>query len=734
MALALLTFEGCDETTCRFRADIGTNHLYRYVIGRQKSLRQSLEQVDEVSYESPMAEAPAANPLRPEFELLIPAAQFTGDDGRWARFVQLHSYADEAGRAEALSDVLTVETLFQLPNVPRLPLHPQSLTAMQTPCGCQQTATYPARSVAATYLPPSYAAGSGYVSPTHDGVRQVACSYRAAPVSRAMFWEALLEAAKLLVPAVMGAVGAGSTGAAPSEQTILQTITQILNALAPATPATPAVIPAAATPVVPAAPAVPAATTPAVAAVRAASLAATQVRRVRAGQPVVSSYGMPVLPSGRVQTTTRPERPARYGSAMFIDGGVLTGPLLASLLGPVLQQAPQLLQTVLDSPLKLFNAITARKLGQQQLEQNYLTGLLATISQRDLMNQLAASGLLTPPPTPALSMSAAPSRSLTVSFALQNPLTVAGKPRFVFVANQIVTLTLNLTATGAVPAVFPKLIVQLQLKDSRSLQVLVEKRYQLKDVPTNGLLPLSLLPDELEAVPRNEDVLVEASLVWQTQNGTRRVGTYSNQFIYLADGFVLDRVGAELAAPIPLNNATTHRVFWHKIWEGGGDGRRWELALTSKYLYLYAPNADTNGRMETKLQLTDEATNDADRLTLAGKLKTGLEVSPVLLNELLPTLGAYPSLSAGQLAALRTDDLDATMNQEATTRLELKGKRDERGVVWVYPEIVVHTVTLARLTNIDANGQATQTQPETVAFPRISSAHFVGAKTEPHGY
>ncbi len=74
------------------------------------------------------------------------------------------------------------------------------------------------------------------------------------------------------------------------------------------------------------------------------------------------------------------------------------------------------------------------------------------------------------------------------------------------------------------------------------------------------------------------------------------------------------------------------------------------------------------------------------------------------------------------------------MNQEATVRLDLKGKRDERGVVWVYPELVVHELTLNRISTTDANGQVTQTQPETAAFPRVQSCHFVGAKTEAQGY
>ncbi|HEX9956810.1 MAG TPA: hypothetical protein VGA96_06135, partial [Fibrella sp.] len=216
MALAFLQFEGCNADTCQFRADIGTNRLYRYVIGRQKSLQQGLERVDDVTYESSLEEAPPTNPLRPEFPLQIPQSQFANR----ARYVQLVSYQDVTRRGEAISDVLTVNTPFQLPNL--LPLSDKHLfqNAMQTQCACQQPV---APATGRSY-------GSSIPSMQHDGVRRVSYAYQTASVSRAMFWDALLEAARLLVPAVVGAVGSGSTGPAPSGSSILQTITQILNA------------------------------------------------------------------------------------------------------------------------------------------------------------------------------------------------------------------------------------------------------------------------------------------------------------------------------------------------------------------------------------------------------------------------------------------------------------------------------------------------------------------------
>ncbi|HEX2532622.1 MAG TPA: hypothetical protein VHK69_02735, partial [Chitinophagaceae bacterium] len=131
-----------------------------------------------------------------------------------------------------------------------------------------------------------------------------------------------------------------------------------------------------------------------------------------------------------------------------------------------------------------------------------------------------------------------------------------------------------------------------------------------------------------------------------------------------------------------------------------------------------------------KIRKREEEDPSDSRLTISGQMKSGLEVAPAALNELLPQVSSYPVLTPAQLAALKTDELDAAFNTEAVARLEMKGKDEETGSVWVFPEVRLHRVDLQVPEEVDAAGQVTRTRTETVHFPRPSSVHFYGEKTK----
>ncbi len=683
MALSILKYRSCSSENCHFRADIGTNAFYRYVIGESKTQKNNLPLVDDITHRSNLFQVSETGVFDSSFPLEISTRLFSNRQ----RYVQLLSYKDPLGRSQAFSEVVEV-----LP-MPDLPMEFTPLPAISF----------------------TKAMNTIHQNNHEPYCRSVSYSYVQSPMSQTMFWETLLEAARVLAPTVVGAIGgllnngsAGGSGggSTPNTQQILDIVTRIIGTLQqPSTPPTTA----------PATPAV-AAPAPAVAAARTQSFS--------------GGLSYKSLSSGNLAQKSNKNA---YGKAMIIDGGILTGPLLASLLGPILQQAPQLLQTVLDSPVKLFNAITARRLGQQQLEQGYLERLAANLNQRALLEQLASSGLLAQQAAP-VAMSFSASSKISIDFVQNDAMQVQGKPKFVYQTASPIHLKM-MVSSGSQQAnnkPIPKVIVQLLVKDSVSLQVLLEKKYKIKDVMLGSTLDLDLSVEELNKLPKNKDLLIGANFVWQTNSSSKNIGTYSNSFIFLTDGYLLKQFGNSVSEEKPLNDVTTNRVFWHKIWEGGGNRRRWELELDCKYLCVYKYNSDTNGRMETRMQMGEDASTDEgeERLKLIGKMKSGMEMSPVELNRILPTIGNYPSLLPEQLKALMTDELEKSMNQEANVRIELKGKRDERGVLWAYPELTVHEVLLQKVSNFNQNGQVTATIDETVYFPRVSSYHFIGAKTD----
>ncbi|HEY0356061.1 MAG TPA: hypothetical protein VGC29_07660, partial [Flavisolibacter sp.] len=199
----------------------------------------------------------------------------------------------------------------------------------------------------------------------------------------------------------------------------------------------------------------------------------------------------------------------------------------------------------------------------------------------------------------------------------------------------------------------------------------------------------------------------------------------------LVNDYFLTGTGTKEAGDIPLTDMNKYRVFWNKIWEGSSKTRRrWTTSLDAKYYIYYRHDADSNGRIETKLKIKpqdDEA--NASRLITEGKLKSGLEVSPVELNKLITEISHFPSLNPEQLQAFRTDDLQKQFNQQAGGHLEMKGVKDETGVIWAYPEVAIHKFTLGKVDQVDEKGQVTGLTEETVHFPCLTSIHFAGLKT-----
>ena len=106
-----------------------------------------------------------------------------------------------------------------------------------------------------------------------------------------------------------------------------------------------------------------------------------------------------------------------------------------------------------------------------------------------------------------------------------------------------------------------------------------------------------------------------------------------------------------------------------------------------------------------------------------------MEISPIELNKLLPDISHFPMLDPQQLQAFKTDDLQRQFNQLASVRLELRGVKDETGVIWAYPEVAVHKFSLAKAAKVDEKGQVTELIEETVRFPFLTSVHFAGLKT-----
>jgi hypothetical protein len=177
-----------------------------------------------------------------------------------------------------------------------------------------------------------------------------------------------------------------------------------------------------------------------------------------------------------------------------------------------------------------------------------------------------------------------------------------------------------------------------------------------------------------------------------------------------------------------------YRPFWNKIWEaptldavnraGGRPKSLWELDVNTRYLVLLTPHEQANGLIETRL---NAAPSDPDeiRVTTSGRLKGGIEVSFEEVNKLAELFGVQP-LDGDRLAALRAHAVAYAESGEFIAAINLKGRANERGMVWVVPVFRLGEFTLSAVQKIDESGQVLSVADETVRYPvrwpRASSA------------
>jgi hypothetical protein len=513
MALAILKYEGHSGGRVSFLADIGTNSVYKYVIGENKKMVNGHPFVDDVAIESEIFESQTLSAFDTSFSLEIAEGMFDNNK----RYVQLQSYKDSSGKSSAFSDVIEVLLLSN-----DIEVSPQ-LTFSKSKTNMNYTA--------------------------HANCRSVSCNYIKAPISRSLFWDMILDATGATAPSVDSVIGdiiknnssKHENGIDPGVLNMIKRILEALQQTEPITLANPS----------------------------------SKLSNLNASTQTTKSFSTSISYKQLSSIKSRKKLVKKpFGRGMIVDGGLISGPLLASIagpllssfLGPVIQQAPQLLQTILDNPIKLFNAIAERKLAERQLEQGYIERLTADVNQRALMEQLIRSGIIKQSTPVSLSFSA--SKKFSIEFIQTDPLNVMGHPKFVYQPKAGIKLKLrtNNNSNQASKLYIPKVIIQLLIKDSVTMELLYEKKFKMKEVAIGAELELVLTPEELLSIPRNKDLLLGANFIWKSKENSMDVGTYNNHFIFLTDNYVLKDMGSTISEENPLIDVSAFRFFWHKVW------------------------------------------------------------------------------------------------------------------------------------------------------------------------
>ncbi|MEZ6133393.1 MAG: hypothetical protein R3C53_00650 [Pirellulaceae bacterium] len=718
MALAFLRYETSDEQSVRMRADIGSSRYYRYVIGPGFTTRDDRDLLSGMHFESELFHVEnEPNPFNSQFELRIPIHQFDQEN----RFIQLHSFATPAGSGAAWSRVREVWpdiSSFQFSNS-------HSNAMIDSPC----QALRPARSVAMNVAESRF--------------------------SSAMFWEQILQIAGQLVPTganlLSGVVNQQRPGTA-TPQDLEQIINGILGLLGNVARTNPA--PPAATPAQPISPRTTPATVPANGAAPLPASTTQSFRHHRINfhalsRPQSSSRRAAKVRQRRIDTAVH--RLSRQQVAPALVGLIGSlGPSVLQALGPIFQQAPQLLETIQDFPIRFLNAINQADLAQEQLTnqrvQNMLAqgnaALLAHLLQGPTGNQLQ-SPIASASPLVA-SAPGQPSTTQTYAFRASQKTQVDPRVRLRFawpdhnsygpVYSRDSKITLMLSPyTDSTPPQRPIPQTKVKLWIRHGDKVLLEKRFTFQDIKLGQTVPLELLSHEIAALPAHVRLMAVAEFGWRTSSGQIAMAGNRGILDFKVTGNVfLESIGERRHEERALSDPSLYRSFWHRLWEGGSsEHRRWELDASTRYYYSWAPDVIGNGRMETKLALSDQndPKNSQSKIVWRGLLKSGLELDPKELLKLLPMF-EEDDWTADEMKVLASDEFAKRANQQATARVELRGRDDERGSVWVFPIVDLVDIQIGRVTETDETGLVTLTDSYTKSLPLPVSAIFVGAQLE----
>ncbi len=436
--------------------------------------------------------------------------------------------------------------------------------------------------------------------------------------------------------------------------------------------------------------------------------------------------------------------------------------LIASLIGPLVQVLPQ-----------LMNSANQQRVQLRQSDNQLVGGILSEIQRRLLLDQVLAAQrqgspagspgpdldalralLEQAPPAPAAGSAAPPARTQSLSATVETgppapepsrsavltpasglALTLAGRALPLYVRDRAISLRWRFDVAPPVPAsAVPRAILELTVSAAGPGPALHRTSRRLTDVAAGSELAVDLSPAVLAELPVGEPLSLVATLRWPGARG-RRVyqATGATEIALVGPTWVQEQggVGSEEREPADM---TRYRPFWNKIWEAPSLGRdatgqqkayRWQLDVVARYAVLLDVAHPANGLMETRVQRAPEDPDSVVDRT-EGRLKAGIELSVEELSKLTALWEGVPALTPAQQDALHTAAFARAHVGELIHPLRLAGRPGQRGMVWVVPLVRLRELTLASPASVDDTGRVVTVTTEVVRVPVPVAARVLG--------
>ncbi len=398
-------------------------------------------------------------------------------------------------------------------------------------------------------------------------------------------------------------------------------------------------------------------------------------------------------------------------------------PALAALI-PMLQKvlSPEVMKSIIESPNKMLNTIIdgTAKLDKQDME--HLEKLNPGVDDPSVERILAGMSLML-----ASNAKAIPFKQIrSVDFDFKLKRAESGKSQSkAFLKGAAIRVPIQVST----PKTLPETIVQVIIKDPEKLTVFVEKKFKVPTLQNGEVLDtISFDAHELLDVPSNKDLLLCLSLVWKNSKG-QKIGTQKTTLVTFTSAYMFGHVGGVVGSSAPLNDVNQHRDFWHKVWQADLKGSTRKVTFDTKYIYQLSNQTSRNAQNQTRIKWNNPAEFGEER-NVQGKLLSGFEASITLLNQLLPRVSDYPSLSQDQLEALSSDHFVGQSAFSARTQLEFRGRTGDTLALWIFPELQIREIVLKKTAEADLNGQPTAFTEETVHFGLPAAVHFIGVSSD----
>ncbi|WP_346882218.1 hypothetical protein [uncultured Algibacter sp.] len=737
MALAYLRYKGYENDHYVFHVDTGTAKFFRYVLGEERlKLRVGDNDIIQVLSGNKTASKlfkvnEALHRVTSSFPLKIPKKVIT----EGIKYVQLYSFNDVKNKAPTVSKVLRLMPVRT---------HNSNFAGISLSLKTEQKLSVKKNNIMQT-IP----------------LKNKALSYGEPPLSKVMFWSALvgalpslLQQAAPVLGSLLGNLNSGGTNNNTQNQQstditnkvleVLQTISNITgqNAEVPTSNQTEGQATA-----------------------QSLSRSYNMVPETLLGlQPIlekiltleaVEAVGdnpqklflaiKDAVLSTEHETKTLDyqhvsKSSSNYNNAPNFSKAKVAPALLAAIpaLMPVIEKAlnPELIEAVGNQPVKLFKAIGDAVLKMDEQEIKHLEAINPGVDSADdiskLMQGMSISRTIYKDDLIQYNLV----KDLNLNFIGTKTVFFKNKNRVLYTKNNQVLLPFSITTDVGerLNKSIPKSVIQILIKDAETMHLVFRKTIKLIDVDLSKDINEAFISEkESESIPCNKEFKLEISYIWKSKSG-KNIGVLKNQYIHFIKDIIYDRIGEPTSKAIPFNDINIHRKFWHKIWSGGySNSPRWEATFDVQY--IMALNTKENGvsKLETRtMDVSDNINEDTEhpkRRRIHARLKSGYELSFEAINHVLQLLNQAP-LDAELLSILKRSDAKTSFSLSARHRVEMKGREGDTATLWGYPEFTLRKLNVSRVEKIDDYGQVIAMMPQehTIAIPE--TIHFIGTKSE----